>query len=241
VNRSILVVDDDRQMVRTLRDVLELSGWRTAGAHDGPSAIDALDKADYDAVLMDIKMPGMNGVEALKAIKRSRPGARVILMTAFSAPELVQQAEREGALRVLPKPVMLAPLLDLLHASLHRADSVMVVDDDPAFLGSLTDLLKSQGYSVIAARSCDAAIEAMHRQTPAAVLLHLTLGSRAPKDCLLAIRRVSPNVALILYSGQPSMLDDTPEEIPPSWVHARLQKPFQVDELKALLDDAISH
>lgn len=237
MSRSILVVDDDRQMVRTLRDVLELSGWRTAGAHDGASAVEALSRADYDAVLMDIRMPGMNGVEALRSIRARKPRARVVLMTAFTAPELVQEAEREGALRVLPKPVSLPPLLDLLHASLH-ADSVMVVDDDPLFLRTLTDLLAQQGYTVVPARSCDEAIEAMQRQQPAAVLLHLARDQRDPQDCVLAIRKVSASVVLILYSGDPARIG---AGLPPGWVHARLQKPFQIDELKALLDDAIRH
>jgi DNA-binding NtrC family response regulator len=237
MSRNILVVDDDRQMVQTLRDVLELSGWHTRGAHNGAEALEAVQEGEYDAVLMDIKMPGMDGVQALKAIKARRPASRVILMTAFTAPELIHEAQREGALQVLPKPVSLAPLLELLRTVLRRAESVLVVDDDQAFLGTLTDLLVHRGYAVIPVTSCDAAIDAMHRQTPAAVLLHLKLTESERNACLYTIRQVSPNVALILYSGQAAD-DDT---APPGLVRARLQKPFQVDQLTAVLDDIITH
>lgn len=113
MSRNILVVDDDRAMVRTLRDVLELSGWRTRGAHTGTEAIDAVQHDEYDAVLMDIRMPGMDGVQTLKAIKSRKPGSRVILMTAFTDPELITEAEREGAIR-LQKPFQVDQLTAVL-------------------------------------------------------------------------------------------------------------------------------
>lgn len=232
MSRNILVVDDDRAMVQTLRDVLELSGWRTQGAHTGTEALDAVQHGEYDAVLMDIRMPGMDGVQTLKAIKARKPGSRVILMTAFTAPELISEAEREGALRVLPKPVSVEPLLELLNDARHRSESVLVVDDDPEFLGTLTDLLTHRGYTVIPAASCDAAIEAMHREVPAAVLLHLRMSGTARSACLYAIRQISPNVALILYGRNAAA--------GPGLVHARLHKPFQVDQLTAVLDDVIA-
>ena len=241
MSRHILVVDDDRQMVQTLRDILELSGWKTAGAHTGAEAVIAVQQETYDAVLMDIRMPGMDGVAALKAIRTHRPGARVVLMTAYSAPELIREAEREGALRVLPKPVTLAPLLDLLQASLHESRSVLVVDDEPDFLRTLTDVLSQRGYDVISARTLETAIDAMRERDPAAVLLHLRLDHIAPRTAVLAIHDVNPTVALILYSGQPATLDETAAAVPRSWVHARLQKPFPVETLTGLLDDVIAH
>jgi CheY-like chemotaxis protein len=63
---------------------------------------------------MDIRMPGMDGVTAFKAIKAARPGVRVVLMTAHTAPDVILDAERAGAVRVLPKPVDLPLLLQLL-------------------------------------------------------------------------------------------------------------------------------
>lgn len=240
MSRRLLVVDDDRLMVHTLRDVLELSGWITEGAHNGAEAVLALRRGLFDCVLMDIRMPEMDGVAALKVIRRERPNTRVVLMTAFTAPELISEAEREGALRVLPKPVALPPLLELLKHALHEKSSVMIVDDEPAFLNTLADSLVHSGYPVIAARGLDEALEALKRQTPAAILLHLRLADISPDTAVLTLRQVSPAVGLILYSGQPAQLADSAERMPPGWIQARLQKPFAVERLTEILDDVIA-
>src|SRR6185436_7396406 len=90
--KRILVVDDERQMTRTLCDILALHGWETDARHSGEEAVAAVHETDYDAVLMDVKMEGINGVEALQQIRERRPSARVILMTAYSSAELLEQA-----------------------------------------------------------------------------------------------------------------------------------------------------
>ena len=115
MTRRILVVDDDHAMVRTLRDILTLQGWETEGAYSGEEAVQAACTHRYPVVLMDIKMPGMDGVEAFKAIKQGCPPApTVILMTAHSTAETLEEARLEGATHVLSKPIDLPSLMELL-------------------------------------------------------------------------------------------------------------------------------
>lgn len=109
-----LVVDDDRAMVRTLSDVLRLKGWEVDNAYSGTEAVNAVANGAFNVVLMDVTMPGLNGVAALKAIRARRPDVRVVLMTAYAAQELLADAAREGAHRVLPKPLDLPALLALM-------------------------------------------------------------------------------------------------------------------------------
>ncbi len=111
---TILVVDDDRQMVKTLTAVLQLKGWSTVSAFSGEEAIQTAKAQRFKAVLMDVRMPGINGVEAFREIRQAQPLTPVILMTAYAAHELLAQAEREGALMVLPKPVPWMTLTNLL-------------------------------------------------------------------------------------------------------------------------------
>ncbi len=114
MKRRILVVDDDRAMVRTLCDILILRGWDAVGVHSGEEAVDAACSQGFPVVLMDIKMPGMDGVAAFKAMKNCPPVKRVVLMTAHTAPELLDEANREGAYRVMMKPLDLPALLAAL-------------------------------------------------------------------------------------------------------------------------------
>ena len=110
----MLVVDDDRDMVRTLCDVLRLRGWQVQGVHSGEEALDLVDRQPFGVVLMDIKMPGIEGTEACRVMVQRHPGLRVILMTAHVPIDAIHEAERDGAWRVMRKPVEIGELLALL-------------------------------------------------------------------------------------------------------------------------------
>ena len=110
----ILIVDDDRDMVRTLCDIFRLRGWESLGAHSGEEAVEQQRQERHPVVLMDVKMPGMDGLTAFREMKRDTPGTRVILMTAYLSEDVRADAEREGAWRVIQKPVDLASLFALL-------------------------------------------------------------------------------------------------------------------------------
>jgi CheY-like chemotaxis protein len=112
--RRIAVVDDDAAMVETLCDILELHGWETVRARDGFEAVDVVQQSGVGLVLMDIRMPRMNGVDALVEIKRRSPSTNVVLFTASAAQELLQRAERHGVSRILKKPVDARELLSVL-------------------------------------------------------------------------------------------------------------------------------
>jgi two-component system response regulator FlrC len=119
--RRILIVDDDRQMVETLSDVLRLRGWDPEGAFSGEEAIDVLRRGPFAAVVMDIKMPGIDGVTALKRMRDEWPELPVVLMTAHASKDLIVEAEQAGAARVFPKPVEPAVLLQHLDLTLSRS------------------------------------------------------------------------------------------------------------------------
>lgn len=112
--RRIAVVDDDDAMVETLCDILELHGWETVRAKDGLEALDVIQQSGVGLVLMDVRMPRMNGVDALVEIKRRAPATSVVLFTASAAQELLQRAERHGVARILKKPVDARELLSVL-------------------------------------------------------------------------------------------------------------------------------
>lgn len=230
--RRLLVVDDDMQMVRTLCDILALEGWDTVGVHSGQAALEAVGREPFDAVLMDVRMPGINGVDTFRAMRRARPELRVMLMTAYAASELLAEAEREGVLRVFPKPVDLAALMALLQ---ERPGRVLVVDDDPEYLRTLTDILENEGLQVLRAQTVEAALDQLAGPAPAVVVLDLVLNGMEPRAAIAAIREASPGVLFILYSGHAAVLDDTAAAVPTEWVGACFHKPFDVQRLLGAL------
>ena len=237
MSRRVLVVDDDRQMVKTLCDVLRRQGWEPEAAYSGEEAVEAARRRRHDAVLMDVRMSGIDGVDAFRAVRERRPGMPVILMTAYSAQGLLAEAERLGVLRVLSKPFPLPELLALLAQAVEAGESVLVVDDDPEFLRTLCRLVEERGHRALNARSLEEALETLERRGPDVIVLDLKLDGVEPRDAILAIREASPAVVLILCSGYPKVMEETVSSCPERWFHAALQKPFDPERLLGLLDD----
>lgn len=111
---SILVVDDE-QIVRDLFvKILRGEEYRVVTAQDGEEAIEKVKKMPFDIVFLDIKMPGMDGVEVLKEIKELSPQTQVFMMTAFEVPRKVENALSSGASGSLFKPFDVGEVVDIV-------------------------------------------------------------------------------------------------------------------------------
>ncbi len=102
---KILVVDDNEDFCRNVEDILELKGYDVQSAHDGFKALEIVRHNGIDLVLLDIKMPVMNGVETFRKIKELAPGTPVIMITAYAVEELIRDSLREGVFGILRKPL----------------------------------------------------------------------------------------------------------------------------------------
>ncbi len=111
---SVLIVDDNKSLCRVLSYILNQKGYATTIASDGLEAIKLVEETSFDIILMDLRMPHMNGVEAFKEIKKLRPDAAVVMMTAYSVEELVQEALEEGAFGIVYKPLDTEKIVTLI-------------------------------------------------------------------------------------------------------------------------------
>ncbi len=107
----VLLVDDNRTLCKTMSYILERKGYEVQIAGDGDAAIERVREQAFDLILMDIKMPDLNGVETYRRIKDIRPDVTVLMMTAYAVPDLVQAALKEGAIAVIYKPFDMEDLL----------------------------------------------------------------------------------------------------------------------------------
>jgi two-component system chemotaxis response regulator CheY len=109
---SVLVVDDEAGMRETLVEILRDAGYRVDAAPDGDSALAHLRAQPCDIVVMDVRMPGRDGVSVLQEL--NAPPPQVILMTAFAMEERLQEAVRSRAFAIMHKPFAPPRLLDLM-------------------------------------------------------------------------------------------------------------------------------
>jgi two-component system response regulator AtoC len=112
---TILVVDDDQGMRETLTDVLSATGYQTSVAASGNAALaKARAGGRFDLILMDVQMPGLNGVQTLHALRALDPTMAVVMMTAYTRDELAAESERMTGFGVLSKPLDLDQMLPLV-------------------------------------------------------------------------------------------------------------------------------
>ena len=101
---SILVVDDEASIRESLKDWLMEDGYSVALAIDGEDAILRVEASQYDVILLDLKMPGIDGLETMRRIKEISPDSEVLMMTAYAAVDTAVLAMKEGAFDYLVKP-----------------------------------------------------------------------------------------------------------------------------------------
>jgi DNA-binding NtrC family response regulator len=109
---DVLVVDDEPGMRDTLVAILEQHGYRVSSAPDGDTAFSAVQETAFDVVVMDVRMPGRDGVSVLQEI--GMPPPQVILMTAYALEERLRAAVKANAFAVLHKPFETRRMLGLV-------------------------------------------------------------------------------------------------------------------------------
>ena len=108
-------MDDHRNFLDTTMDLLTEMGYRCTGVLSGDEALETVREMHFDLILLDIKMPGINGVDTFKKMKMTPPPhAPVVMMTAYKEDSLIREAVEEGVLAVLKKPLDMGQLSELL-------------------------------------------------------------------------------------------------------------------------------
>ncbi len=124
---SLLIVDDEPKMVKYLSRRLVNRGYKVRTAFSGPEALAAIENSPFAVILLDIMMPGMNGIETLKKILETNPTAAVILLTGQQSEQIAAQGKKLGAFDLVMKPFDLNELIEKidLAARYQRRENAM--------------------------------------------------------------------------------------------------------------------
>jgi two-component system, response regulator PdtaR len=136
---SVVIAEDEALIRLDLKEMLEEEGYVVAGeVGDGASAVDLAQKLRPDLVIMDVKMPGLDGISAAEQISAQRL-APVVILTAFSQRDLVRRASDAGALAYLIKPFTKADLVPAIEVAVSRFQEITALDSE---VTSLRDRLE---------------------------------------------------------------------------------------------------
>jgi len=143
---KILVVDDERSMRDFLKILLDKEGYEVMTAQDGKHAQSILDENEFDLVISDIRMPGMNGLELLEFIKDEKPNLPVIMITAFASPVDAVRAMKDGAYDYITKPFNVDEIKSVTFNATNQVDSTLKEDQAellfPNIIGKSREMLK---------------------------------------------------------------------------------------------------
>jgi len=139
---KVLLVDDEEQFVEVLAQRLEARDFQVSTAFNGDDAISFIEEHDTDVVILDVLMPGRNGIETLRELKRVRPITEVIMLTGHGTVETAIQGMKLGAYDYLMKPTDTAELVEKINKAYQRKKE----HEDRIRQAEVERLVKTRGW-----------------------------------------------------------------------------------------------
>jgi DNA-binding NtrC family response regulator len=123
---KVLIVDDDKAFLAILAERMQNRGMEVSTADSAAAALKMLEKETYDAVLLDLMMPEMGGIEALQIMRKKQPEVQVIFLTGHPSVSKGVEAMKLGAMDFIPKPVDMNELTEKIHQA--KAGRMILVE-----------------------------------------------------------------------------------------------------------------
>ena len=124
---KVLLVDDDPEFIEVLSQRMEAREVEVDTATSGPEAVEKVSGTSYDAIILDLSMPGMDGMETLKRLLKDKPDLQVILLTGYATLEKGIEAVKLGAMDFLEKPAEIQKLMEKIEKA--KANKMLLVEE----------------------------------------------------------------------------------------------------------------
>jgi len=244
----LLLVDDEEEFLLATSQALSRRGFEVSVAPNGVTALDLIEEQPFDVVVLDVKMPDINGLEVFNQIRVRIPEMPVVILTGHPSIHDAFDTSRHGIADYISKPVDMEELASKARkavadsrrragsskpsaeaAVVTQAIDVMIVDDEVDLLDSLQKVFKRRNLNTVTAESGPAALAMLEERLVDVMVLDVKMPGM---DGLQVLRRVKdkyPSVQVILLSGHPSV--DAATKGIKLGASEYLKKPPDIDEL----------
>jgi CheY-like chemotaxis protein len=223
--RCVLIADDDPEVRQLVAEYLGAHGFETVEAANGLEALLCVKRRRPEAIVLDINMPRLGGLEALKRIHSFAPLTRVVIYSGTLQPDIERQAINLGVAAVFAKPGRLEDLMralagdreapmsartvpstsgaDLVAAppSEKRKLRILLIDDDPGVSEVLGEFLSLRGADTFPVTNARDALRLLGHGAPDAIFLDIEMPGLSGLDALPAIRALAPEAKVVMISG----------------------------------------
>ena len=142
MSEKVLLVDDEPEFLATLSERMTARGMDITTAESAAEALDQVDKGNFDAIILDLMMPGMDGIEAMKAIKEGHPEIQVILLTGHASLEKGIEAMKLGAMDFIEKPAD----IDSLTEKIKKAQAQKMIFVEKRIEEKIKQIINAKGW-----------------------------------------------------------------------------------------------
>ena len=227
---KVLVVDDEKIIRDFFGRLLSLQGLEVIEAEDGYKAAELAKGNKFDLYFIDVRMPGMDGLETFRQIRQVHPEALVVMMTGYALDNILEQAQKEGASGSIRKPFAIGEIKGIVEKAAQKknkeAANTLVIDDDQAVLNFFGNFLKvkNQKYSLI--NNAKDALELIQREKFNLVFLDLVLKDADGLELYKKIKEILPQAEIVIITGY----HDKAKEIEgKADISGLLYKPFEIE------------
>ncbi|MDY6912489.1 MAG: response regulator [Chloroflexota bacterium] len=251
--KAILVVDDEDHIRNVVARVLKDEGYDVVDAANGNEALFQISQIRIDAVILDIRMPGMSGLEVLHKISRDYPDIKVIMLTGNADREAVSTAKAAGVTDFLAKPVKLDRLIETVRKAVERqvefdtteedrtstepkGGKVLVVDDEDHIRNVIARALRGEEYDISCAINGEDALQQISQQLFDTVLLDVRMPGINGFEVLNKIKIDHPDTNVIMLTGNADA--ESVQKAIAGGAFAYLSKPVKLDKLIATVAQA---
>jgi DNA-binding NtrC family response regulator len=235
--KTLLIVEDEAIMRDSLRDWLSDAGYDVRTAREGEEALKLIGERDFDMLVLDLRLPGKDGLQVLREARLKKPQLKGIIITAYPSAATAAEAMKVGAVDFLSKPIDLSKLESLIQSKTRtpgvRARPILIVDDEVGMRESLKDWFVDAGYAVETAPDGEEALRLVAEKPYGLLIVDLKLPGKNGIEVLDEARKLIPGLRGIVITAYPSV--DTAVEAMRSGAIDYLTKPFALSELEKLV------
>ncbi len=248
----LLLVDDEVEFLEAMEPGLVRRGFDVTLASDGRAALDLLSSHAFDVIVLDVKMPVLDGVDTFREVKRLRPGLPVIMLTGHGNLQQAFETSREGVYEYLTKPCQVEDLARVVTEAVSQAKQagqavpvpeeeirLLLVDDDRDFVDSVAPALGRRGIAVSRAYTGESALEQAGRGCHDVAVVDVRMPDIDGLTLLDRLRETDPQLEVIVLTGHP-----TAHDARRGFKHGAfdfLVKPQRIEELVAAIRRAHEH
>jgi len=235
---EILVVDDDQDFAASLAELIREQGCNVTLASSSMEALALFDRQPFDLVFLDLKMPGISGVECFIKLRKRHPDAQVIITTGFCDDRELQKAFNNGLYAVLGKPIDIDHLNTIL-SNLKSTPVILVADDDAICSHAVSGMLRRKGYRVSLARDGREALDKVLQGNIGMMILDLYMPAMNGYEVCLELKKAGRSLPTILTTAYPDSELMKFDILAGFSTDACLMKPIQPERLYKTIDAAL--